>query len=104
MRRTELNDLMDKVFKDASALLKSKNTTYSKGESDGLSNFKCVAGSLETSPLKVWATYYLKHHLSVMAYIRRGDESEPIEERALDIINYMVMLVALVREERRSEL
>ena len=100
MRTEELNDLVDEILGHAKDLLVRKNASYSGG-SDALGSFKEVSKSVETSPLKAWASYYIKHHMSIMAYIRRGDESEPIEERALDVISYMVLFIALIREERR---
>lgn len=100
MRREELNDIMDEVLSEARKVLTEKNLSYAR-QSDALYNFKAAATLTEASPLKVWSFPFVKHFLSIMAYVRRGDESEPIEGRAIDLINYLVFFVALVREERR---
>jgi len=82
MRREELHDLMDEVLSEARKVLEKKNVSYST-PTDSLYNFSEAARLTDSSPLKVWSFPFIKHVLSIMAYVRRGDESEPIESQHL---------------------
>lgn len=103
MTKEQFNDLVDETLRKAHDILTLKNPEYTNLSADVLNNFKELARLAETTPLQVWSVFFLKHVLSIMAYTRRGNEaevSEPIEGRAVDLINYMLFFVALVKEKR----
>jgi len=103
MNKGDFNDLVDEVLREARQVLEDKNPEYTNLSGDVLNNFKEAARLTESAPLKVWSAYFIKHVLSVLTYVRRSVESEPIEKRAIDLINFLCFFVALVREERRRE-
>ena len=88
------------------SVLVSKALEYSRG--DRLSNFK-QAGSLTNGlPLEVLAGLVVKHEVAFHNFVNDwGDRSiiqsyERWDEKIGDIINYMILLEALIRERRNN--
>jgi hypothetical protein len=78
-------------------ILKQKGDDYTVGnaDSDRLYNFKFIAQVLGLTTEQVWAVYFLKHVLAICAYTKGIDESEPIEGRMDDVVNYIYLLDAI---------
>lgn len=100
-RRTELTD---ELFKECLEIARTKGKDYS-GNEDCLDNFKRGARNLDMTPFQIWAVYFSKHVDSVMNSIKYHPEypqveSEPLRERAKDIIVYMTLFIALLEDER----
>lgn len=86
-------------------ILLTKGADYTRHEQDRLSNFKRSAAALGLTPIQVWAVFFNKHVDATMAFIKTGRvESESIEGRLDDIVNYAYLLEALIVEARGSEL
>ncbi len=90
------------LFETCLAILKAKGLDYS-GPADCLENFKASSSRLGLSTFQVWSVYFLKHVDSVMNAIKADPysprpESEPLEARIADIINYMVILKTLLED------
>lgn len=81
-------------------VMAGKGAEYSRGEEDVNSNFHRVAGSVGTDSLTVAYIYAAKHWDSISNYIktRKTPSGEPIEGRLGDIINYCLILAALIHE------
>ena len=64
-----------------------KNAISIKGQT----NFKSTAKRLNTSALKVWATYFDKQVNSVFAHVNHANvkKAESIDSRFADIINFL---------------
>ena len=82
-------------------ILKQKGDDYTRHEVDRLSNFKRSAAAIGLTPLQVWAIFTNKHIDAIMAYIKTGQvESEGIEGRFDDAINYLHLGEALIKEQQ----
>ncbi len=77
-----------------------KRIEYTEGhhESNVLWNFESIGKTLGLSPMQVLSVYLIKHTSSLFNYFKDGREySESIEGRIMDIINYLLLLVAMIR-------
>lgn len=81
-------------------ILKAKGDDYTidQADKDRLFNFKEIATLVGITPQQVWAVYFLKHVFSVLAYIKGKKESEPIEGRKDDCVNYLHLLEGLIKD------
>jgi hypothetical protein len=99
--------LGDPVFAERFAecihMLRAKNADYSQNEQKGdrIAAFRRIARDIELPMRKVWAVFAQKHWGAIMRFIKDGRvESEPIDGRINDLINYAVLLGAIVDDER----
>lgn len=98
MTGQQLNNIIDKQIAECQSVLKSKGNDYSS-DKDRLENFKVVAQILEVPPSQVWAVYWMKHVIAIAKWATRGSvESEPIEGRFTDCINYLLLGRGIVEE------
>lgn len=82
---------------------KGNDYTRGRGNEDRVDNFTQAALFNKISPFQAWGTYFYKHIAAVFRYIGDGFvESEPIEGRIHDVINYSILLLLLVKEKRRD--
>jgi hypothetical protein len=95
------------ILRACDRLLATKGNDY-KGaptgdaDRDRLGNFYRAAEKHGTSPFLVLAVYLGKHLEAIDAFVRNGQaESEPIDGRIQDVINYLLLLGKMVRHERR---
>ena len=104
MNIQERQNVAEKRFNECLKVLLAKGKDYA-GKEDSLANFKRNAERLGLSKYQVWATYFNKHIDSVNNAIKYNPinpqvESEPLTERIIDIINYAVILEALLSEDK----
>ena len=82
----------------------TKGKEYSRSEDDVNSNFKRLASELNLGSKKVLYIYLKKHLDAITNYINQGQvESEPIESRIGDAINYLFILASLIEEEFQAK-
>jgi hypothetical protein len=81
-------------------LTKSKGEDYTKGNPDVLSNFK-EGDFVGLLPQQTLAVFMKKHIDAIYNHIKTGgqSESEPISERIVDAINYLIFLQALLVDQ-----
>lgn len=103
--------LGDPVFADRFAdcidMLRAKNADYSQNEQKGdrIAAFRRIARDIDLPMRKVWAVFAQKHWGAIMRFCKEGRvESEPIDGRINDLINYAVLMGAIVTDEREREL
>lgn len=90
-------------------LLVVKRGEYSNSD-DVLANFKRGAALTGATPLQVAFIYASKHYDGIASFVRTSAEgnvrpsSEPIEGRFDDLINYCILMKALVMEEEGKRL
>lgn len=80
---------------------KGNDYTRGKGDLDRTDNFKMAAENNGVTALQAWGVYFYKHVSAVWRFLKDGKvESEPIEGRIYDVINYAILLALLVKEMR----
>jgi len=98
MNREEFNTLIDGFTAERKEIQMSKGQAYS-GKDDALDNFKRNAKKNDVSPLVIWNVYFSKHLDAIDSFIRgEYTDTEPIEGRFMDAINYLELGYGLVRE------
>ena len=103
MTQKKFDRSVEALLKRAETVRTSKGSDYSE-DNDRLSNFKTIAKEIGTRPELVWAVYFRKHIDAVMKHTRAGQtESEPIEDRLVDIINYCLLYNGLVEESKSAK-
>ncbi|MBV9125656.1 MAG: hypothetical protein JO112_20085 [Planctomycetes bacterium] len=88
-----------KRFADCIDLIRAKNADYTQGtaQRDRIAHFREAAKDLELPMLKVWQVFVRKHWAVIQKVANGGHaESEPIDGRINDVINYMVLLGAIL--------
>jgi hypothetical protein len=104
MKRSDFNKLIGSTFKQIQHLSDNKGAEYS-GDDDALANFKRNAERIGLDPLQVWHVYAAKHYDSLCSYIKeinapaRRVLTEPIDGRVDDLITYLLLFKALVKEK-----
>lgn len=84
-------------------ILGVKGRDYTQGDGR-LKNFTRNAERLGLSAEQVLAIYLFKHMDAIETYLRKGRvESEPIEGRIYDAINYLLLLYKLVQSRHRDD-
>lgn len=99
MNHLEFEALFSSTVTACHTLLQSKGVEYS-GLADRLANFKRGAGLTGASPLQVAFIFASKHYDSIASFVRDPGRasSEPIEGRLHDLINYCLLMKAIVVE------
>ena len=102
MTQKEFNKLRQQIDLMADHIMRDKGPEYTLMHNDVLNNFKSTANRLNTSALKVWATYFDKQVNSVFAHVNHDNvvKAESIDSRFADIINYAKLGLALFKDER----
>ncbi len=105
MTNLEFSELMQRTFDDCAKISKAKGADYTKGSQDALANFKEAGAGIGADPLDVCWIFMNKHYQAITNYVKtKGkSESEPIEERIKDLINYLVLLQGLIIENEADK-
>ena len=106
----ELKDMLENEhFRDVVmkcwAIYNRKGIDYTRGLGDRnrLDNFDCVAENMGITWAQGWGVYFYKHVSAVWKYVKEGRvESEPIEERCYDIINYTILLLLYIKRNKEA--
>lgn len=106
MNFPERQAYIQQLFTEAMAVLEAKGKDYSDSE-DALSNFKEDAKEMGISKYQSAAMHLNKQISAVKRSIRRRPEypqteSEPFDQRLIDIINYAALLACIFREDRTT--
>lgn len=101
MEVEEFTAYVKELLFDCEKVLTSKGADYTRGDKDKLINFKSSGDSLGVSPLQVAGVFLRKQLDPIFKYIKdKRLESEPVESRIIDSINYLILLYALVKEDK----
>jgi len=103
MTKKEFDKLSKALTFKAADIMKGKGPEYTDSSDDILDNFKSTGERLNISALKVWGIFMDKQCSSVFAHINNCGlkESEPIDSRFADIINYCHLGMALFKERKK---
>ena len=101
----EFNELRDSIFNSCKELTEKKGKDYTKGDIDVLKNFKEGSECFGFRSEQVLAIFLKKHIDAIYNYIKTNgqSQSEPIEERIKDAINYLVFLQALIKDKNITD-
>ena len=102
MRKEQYEKLIGELTESRTGISSAKRKDYTRGDEDVLKNFKQVAEYTGLDPLEVWMVYASKHWDSICSYIKNGTESEPIRERYCDLLNYLELGYALIKEQQNE--
>ena len=102
----ERQDSSKVLLEKALAVLEGKGKAYA-GDKDVLLNFKRNAERLGMTKYQIWAVYANKHIDSVNNAIADNpsapvDATEGLEGRIIDIINYHLILHAMLSEDKNG--
>lgn len=103
MNATEFEQVATEILLQCKSTLLSKGADYTRGCEDKLINFKSTGESLGVTPLQVAGIFLRKQLDPIYKYIKGGTlESEPIQSRIADSINYLILFYALIKEAERA--
>ncbi len=103
MNQAEFDASVRHTMTSTAGLLLSKGEEYA-GSDDRLANFKRGAALTGATPLQVAFIYASKHYDAIATYIRKDAAgqvqqlSEPIGGRLDDLINYCILMKAIIEE------
>jgi hypothetical protein len=104
VNKHDFSALVSATVKSTADLLVVKGGEYAS-DADRLANFKRGAALTGCTPLQVAFIYASKHYDGIASFVKTSAEgtprpsSEPIEGRFDDLINYCVLMKALVVEK-----
>lgn len=85
-------------------LLATKGVEYTLSGLDVNNNFKRLGNELNLDPNKVLWIFLKKHLDAILNFINNGKvESEPIEGRIADAVNYLLILASILEEQRYAK-
>ena len=104
MNSKDFDKFRSKFIEQTFDLSDKKRIEYCRGlqDEDVLTNFKSIGERLNIPPGKVLSIYLFKHIDSLTNHIKDGKEysDEPIDSRISDIINYLLLYLCLVNEQK----
>ena len=106
MTAKEYEVLRNKFLTETLKLSDKKRIEYTEGnhEANVLWNFENIANTLNLTPMQVLSVYLQKHTSSLFNYFKTGKEyAEPIEGRMSDIINYLLLMVAMLHKYKGKD-
>lgn len=107
MTQSEFREVLNSTFEKSSSVLDSKRAEYTP-DADRLDNFKRAAALENVEPITALGGMLAKHTVSVHDYIDRTQRGESFtlkqwDEKIIDVINYMILLRALIIEEESQK-
>lgn len=96
-------------LEECDKLLGTKGNDYTRGKAslgrkERLSNFYESSEFFGISPLQSVALYWFKHVMAIFRFVKSGHvDSEPIESRVQDAINYLLFLFKLISIEKENK-
>lgn len=105
MRTKDLKELMEYQFDQCRAVMTGKSEEYTEGSQDKLEHFKAAAALMGVKPEAALMGMMSKHLVSVadMCMDPRGSGAYTMErwdEKITDSLNYLILLRAIVEENR----
>ena len=98
MNNTQREQIFKEIWDKCLEIRKSKGVDYS-GKIDVLSNFKKSGAKYNISPEKALLILMDKHFQAIDSYVNSGQlKGEGIEEKIIDQINYLGLLLCLIKE------
>jgi hypothetical protein len=95
----------EEILQLAIKIQQEKGPGYEVGTGDKLYNFKKSAELFGGTPLQHLGNHFWKHIAAICSYIKSNgvEQSEPIERRLADAINYICLIYKHVKEEEKKK-
>lgn len=102
MTKDEVSKLFRKVVdEEIMALREAGQKEYAHSSDNAFGNFERVAADLGLDRKMVLWTYARKHMDGIVAFLRGHiSQREPVEGRINDLITYLLLLRAMIEEEK----
>lgn len=98
--RTEIQGLMERVFKECQETRAAGQAEYAHQESNAFENFDAEALALRVDQKVVWAVLAGKHWRGIRAYILgHKSQREDVRGRIKDMIVYLILLWGMIDDE-----
>lgn len=106
MNHDQFQRVRENIAEARDSMLTIKWRDYRGVSPDLLANFKDIAAELGITPIQVLGVYMNKHVKAINKFIRCPDSenSEPIQGRIIDNMNYLDLLAALIVDDAIDEL
>lgn len=98
---------IDVALRECVAILGTKGQDYTvgKNQTDRLFNFRVGAEAAGIDPTQVWYVYFWKHLTAIQRFVKEGKvDSEGIEGRVNDAINYLLLFRKIIAERKRGNI
>lgn len=104
MNNNEFNQSREELFSICKSITDKKGRDYTKGNHDVLSHFSESASSFGMTKYQNLGTFLKKHIDAIYNYIKSNgqSESEPIQSRIADAINFLTFFNAMVLEDNKN--
>jgi hypothetical protein len=104
MNKKKFDEFLQNRLEKTQKMLGSKGVEYAN-EKDVFKNFKDAARILNTSPNQALIGMYIKHHVSLMEFVRgeKYPDEEIISEKIGDMINYLILLEAMFHQQTEED-
>jgi len=106
MTEEQFLEIYKRMKNNEESIMCTKGMEYTVGDlkTDRLANFYRIAKELDQDPKLVCYIYLKKHLDSIACYVKNGKEytEEKIEGRINDARNYLILLNAIIQEQKKS--
>lgn len=102
---SEAQAFYEERFADIMAIREAGHREYAHDDLSTFANFEAIGSALDLDRKKVLWVYLYKHIQGIEAFLN-GHESqrESVEGRLLDAINYLLLLWAMVEDEKPEDI
>lgn len=99
MRTVDFYQYVQKFLEECLDTMQKKGDAYAGKDQDRFANFNKLAAKLDMSREKILMVYMQKHLDAIESFIR-GEyaDPEPISGRVKDVINYLLILAGMIKE------
>ena len=96
------NNMVDAIWITGKLVLNDKGHSYAHS-GNPFANFERLSNILGTDRKKILLVYLFKHIDAITAYINgQYMDTEPVQGRIVDAINYLTILYAMIEEENKE--
>jgi len=101
---SELETIIAEMEELEHKIIATKGKEYTQGSQDRAKNFKGAAEDLGIPTLYCWWVYTKKQMDAILSYVKNEKtySGECIEQRVADAVNYLHLLVYIIRQGRKK--
>lgn len=104
MKKSEMAEVMDQVFKECGGLREAGQQEYAHKDEEAFANFNRVAERLGIDRKAVLMVYAEKHIDGIHSFIKgHKSQREDVRGRINDVIVYMCLLRGMIEEDQTKE-